>query len=231
MIALPAIQSATTVKAVACNAGLGTSPVVSANYTFKLAFAPNAPFANPPTYGPISAWDVGGNQLTANDDGVITVDASDVIYIDGSASDFTDEAVVYTTDGVTIPNCTGTGTSVSGQTATIPITARPGKTFNLNAILCGAGQQSSGLTTAQTFHVVVAQPQIVDTVGSTVVDATTYAIDPTGANTGTATGQGAVSAQNVVNAAITSPTANWYVCYITGATPPVAGTGGMPLPV
>ncbi|MBV9945688.1 MAG: hypothetical protein JOZ69_02445, partial [Myxococcales bacterium] len=150
--------------------------------------------------------------------GTHTVVATDTISVTtlsgGVTVPFADSTIVYTTDGVTVPNCQGIGTSVTGSTATIPIGATPGTTIALNAVACGAGQTASASTASAlggnvTFRVGVATPAIANNIGQSSGAAPTFTI----------------TAQNPVTATVSDATAGAYLCTtLNGTNPACAAT-------
>jgi hypothetical protein len=184
----PAIETnPTTLKAIACNAGLGSSPVVSATYQtqIKTPTITAVDNANPPNT-------IAGSHINATS--TVTIQ---------TVSDFTDTKIVYTTDGLTTPSCTGTaGTSVNGNKATVTIPVPNGNTFTVNAIACGASQQAGSLVT-RVFNIDVAPPQVASVANG-------VKLDPNNSFQ--------IISQNDVTSTVTSPTAGSWVCYTSNTT-------------
>jgi len=193
-VQVAAIQTnPTSLQALACNSGLTASPVVSATYQTAMA--------NPT----IVAKTASGSVIAGNP---ATVDASDTITI-STASNFAGETLVYTTDGVTTPNCTGTGTSFTGASTTIAPPA-PGASMTVNVIACGAQGQTASTLVTRNFNAVIAVPTI-------TFAANNVTLTPSG---------GSVTAENLVTATIASATTNSWVCYESGTSIAAAPTCG-----
>jgi chitobiase/beta-hexosaminidase-like protein/Fn3 domain-containing protein len=196
-ISLAAIENnPTTVKTSACNAGLGTSPIVSATYKTQL---------QDPTI--VATDTLTGAVLTGA--APITITAGDTLTI-ATTSNFTDTKLVYTTDG-SAPTCAvaGTATAFTGASTTLTIPAPTVATLTVKVIACGANQQASAVQPA-TFNIDVANPVITSAVG-------TVALGSPGTD---ATGTTTLTAQNTVTATIKSPTATagTYLCYSTNGS-------------
>ena len=113
---VPTIEaSATKLSSIACNAGLSSSPVYTETYTFIqptpiLQFVPTGRPANGATPqvitadGKLNATTVGAGNPSGN----------------ATTGGFTDTNIVYSTTA-TVPNCSGTGTSLAGSTVNLPI--------------------------------------------------------------------------------------------------------------
>jgi hypothetical protein len=197
----PIEKNPTTLKATACNAGLSASPVVSATYSTSMAT---------PT---IVAKDSSGGAILIDGSGDTTdgtqLDASDTITLK-TTSNFTGDTLVYSTDGVTTPNCTGTaGTVAPGPSLPIPVTL-PGTSLTINVIACGTNQAASALVT-RTYHIGVPTPTVSFVSNNT-------ALTPNGSNQ--------VTAENVVSTTITDAlTTNTWICYTTNNATPACGSG------
>jgi hypothetical protein len=200
-ISIPAIENnPTTLKTLACNAGLGASPIVAATYDTQL---------QDPTI--VVTDTLTGTDVTAG--GIVT--AGDTLTI-STTSNFTDTTLVYTADGTTTPNCTGTGTVFTGASTTIPVPDPSMGTIIVRVFACGANQAASTLQ-HRTFAIDVAAPVITSEVGTL----------PLGATESAATTN--VAAQNPITATIKSPTPGAYMCYSTnGTTVPKCGPAGNP---
>ena len=197
-VLVPAIENnPTTLQAVVCGTGITASPIVSATYGTALT---NATLQATDT---LTAAVLGGSGTT--------ISAGDTLTI-ATTSNFTDTKLVYSVDGITIPNCTGTGTAFAGSSTTIPVPDPSKSPLVLNVIACGANQTASTLQTG-TFPIVVANPVITDAVGAIALASTDHV------------GVVGISAQNDIAASIASPTPTSYVCYTTdGSAPSCSGT-------
>jgi len=199
-ISIPAIENnPTTLKTIACNVGLGASPIEPATYQTALA-EPNIAVTDTLT----------GTDVTAG--GVVT--AGDTLTI-STTSNFTDTTLVYTTNGTTTPNCTGTGTVFTGASTTIPVPDPSNGTIIVRVIACGANQQASPLH-HETFGIDVAAPVVTSAAGTLALGSGTDSAVTT-----------TITAQNVITATIKSPTPGAYMCYSTnGTTVPKCGPAG-----
>lgn len=197
-ISLPVIENtATTVRTVACNAGLGTSPRVSATYHTQL---------QDPTI--VATDTLTGATVTG------TLTAGDTLTI-STTSNFTDTKLVYTTDGTT-PACAAGGTTktFTGASTTIAVPVPQAGAFTVKVIACGENQLASAVQPATFTSVDVAAPVVTSKVGTTAVGSP--------GTDGTET----ITTQNVVTATITSPTPGSFICYSTAGgtlTCPAAG--------
>ncbi len=135
---------------------------------------------------------------------------------------FTDTTIVYSTTG--IPNCTGTGTPLTGSTVTLPMPlpdfAMSGGvagngTLNVKAVACGTAESNSPANPAAVgpFAINVAVPVLTTSVGGTTYPT---AILPNDSPT----------LQNLPTVSVKSATVGSYVCYTADGTAPSCVTTG-----
>jgi hypothetical protein len=191
--------NATTVNAIACNAGLGKSAVQPAIFHTKLE-APTIVVTDTLTAMDVLALVAGSTPSNTH------VSAGDTVTI-ATRSNFTDTKLVYTVDG-SIPTCAGGGTTkaFTGTTTTIAVPDPSMTPLIVNVIACGANQLASA-PVAATFPIDVAAPIVTATANTAALG--------TGTNSPTMI---SITAQNTVTVTITSPTAGSYVCYTTNGT-------------
>jgi hypothetical protein len=200
----PPIETATTLKAIACATGLTTSPVIPQSYTFAIA----------PVTCALTDNLTGANAAPPLD--------QDKTLTCSTQSNFSDLQLVYSNDGLTTPDCTaGKGTfGTTGKNSIViaqldPAAAGTPPVEHVNVIACGANQTKSALLSGP-INVAVAGPVIDTMVGPTdlgnIDETTAGGVSKTLENSGVVT--------------ITSPTANTYLCYSTapGDTPVCATT-------